>query len=183
MQEELVLETPAQVGALAHPLRLQILTLLHDEPRTNQQMAQALGQPPARLHFHVRELATAGLITLVAERPKGGVIEKYYRAAARYFRLAPSLTTGTPQQHDMARVTWEAVQHSLLHAIDSYGGPPPQLRSALNQHRLSPDAMGRVREHLLAIDEEFLAAARAPETADGVGVSLGYLFHEAPPRE
>jgi DNA-binding transcriptional ArsR family regulator len=69
MRDELLIETPEQLRALAHPLRQRILQLLTDAPSTNQQLALALGVSPPRLHFHVRELLAAGLIELVAERP------------------------------------------------------------------------------------------------------------------
>src|SRR5690349_3771764 len=89
MRDVLVLETPEQIRALAHPLRQRVLGLLTNAPYTNKQLAEMLQIPPPRMHFHVRELQSAGMIEIVSQKPKGGVIEKYYRAVARVVRLAP----------------------------------------------------------------------------------------------
>lgn len=181
MQQELVLDSTEQVGALAHPIRLRVLNLLQEAPRTNKQLAGALGVSPARLHFHVKELAKSGLINLVEERPKGGVLEKYYRAAARRFRLGPSLASGTPEAQNMAVVVWEAARQELLRAIDSFGASLPDLSSGQYQARLTPEAFARVVGHLEAVANEFREAAASPGPASsGTLSSVAYLMHRAP---
>jgi DNA-binding transcriptional ArsR family regulator len=180
MQQELVLDSTEQVGALAHPIRLRVLNLLQEAPRTNKQLAGALGVSPARLHFHVKELAKAGLINLVEERPKGGVLEKYYRAAARRFRLGPGLSSGTPEAQNMAVVVWEAARQELLRAIDGFGSPP-DLSSGQYQARLSPEGLARVVGHLEAVANEFREAAAAPTPgSSGALYSVAYLMHRSP---
>lgn len=174
MQQEFLLQTPKHVSALAHPLRMQALTLLADTPRTNQQLAEALGESPARLHFHVRELARAGLIRLVEQRPKGGVIEKYYLAAARGYRLAPALVSGTTAEQDVALSAWDTARQDLVEAIDAYGGPPPWLRVIHHQEWLSAEAVLRVLEHLDAIDAEF-RSARTERLAEQDGTANGAI--------
>jgi DNA-binding transcriptional ArsR family regulator len=182
MRDELMLETPEQVSALAHPLRLRALALLNKAAYTNSQLAEALGVPRARLHFHVKELERAGLIEIVEERPKVGVIEKYYRATARYIWLAPSLIASSPELQNLAIVTWEAARQSLIHAMRHFDGRPPGLRSALHQGGLSPDAYERVQEHIRAIDEEYRVAKSQPPTEASVPASFAYLTHYTPPQ-
>jgi DNA-binding transcriptional ArsR family regulator len=181
MRDELMLETPEQVSALAHPLRLRALSLLNKAAYTNSQLAELLGVPRARLHFHVRELARAGLIEIVEERPKVGVIEKYYRATARYIWLAPDLIASSPELQNMAIVTWEAAHQTLMHAIRHFGSNPPGLRSAFHDGRLSPAAYARVQEHIRAIDEEYRVAKSEPDREDDVQASFAYLTHYTTP--
>jgi len=184
MQQEFVLETPDQVSALSHPLRVRILNLLFDEPHTNSQLAEALGESRARLHFHVQALWKEGLINLVEERPKGGVIEKYYRAAARYYRLSPTLASGTPDSERGAAVAWDVTRQDLLQAIETFGSPLPDLRSARHQFRLSQEAFARVQSHIDAINEEFSAAASNPPTDDeSMRVCLSYILFRTPADE
>ncbi|HYZ18524.1 MAG TPA: helix-turn-helix domain-containing protein [Gaiellaceae bacterium] len=87
----LTLDTPEQLKALGHPLRLRVLEMLggeEEEALTNRELAQRLGVDPGHLHFHVRMLLRAGLI----ERADGGKgREKPYRARARTVRVAPQL--------------------------------------------------------------------------------------------
>jgi DNA-binding transcriptional ArsR family regulator len=89
--EVLVLDQPDQLKALGHPLRLRVLETLGtdaEEALTNRELANKLGVDPGHLHFHVRMLLRAGLITL-ADTSRGR--EKPYRAVARTLRVAPEL--------------------------------------------------------------------------------------------
>lgn len=82
----------AQMRALAHPLRLQLLELFAREPRTTKQAAQVLGQPPTRLYHHVAALERVGLVRLTRTRRNRGTIEKYFEGvvpAARAGGAAP----------------------------------------------------------------------------------------------
>lgn len=180
MLQEYVLQDADQVSALAHPLRLRVLNLLYDQPHTNQQLAEQLGESPARLHFHVRELARTGLIELVEERPKGGVLEKYYLATARRFRLAPTLS-GEARAQGMDEVTWEVARQDLMRAMDHFTGRPPELESGQFHVRLSHEALARVREHLRAIAAEVSQAEEQPVERDaGTTIALTYLIHAMP---
>src|SRR3954467_3664117 len=89
----MLLDRPEQLKALGHPLRLRVLEMLgtnNDDSFTNRELANELGVDPGHLHFHVRMLLRAGLITLVEE---GHGREKPYRAVARTLRVAPELVS------------------------------------------------------------------------------------------
>src|SRR5436190_12423163 len=81
----------AQMRALAHPLRLRIMELFAERPRTTKQVAELLGQPPTRLYHHVAALDRAGLLRLTETRKKRGTIERWYEAVARTLRTPPRL--------------------------------------------------------------------------------------------
>jgi DNA-binding transcriptional ArsR family regulator len=180
MQQELVLENADQVSALAHPLRVRILHLLFDEPHTNQQLAEQLGESPARLHFHVKELAKNGLIELVEQRPKGGVLEKYYLSVARRFRLAPELA-GQARSQGMHEITWEVARQDLMRALDYYGDSPPELQTGQFRVKLAPERLARVREHLMAIATEVREAeSNATDLQTGTMIGLTYFIHAMP---
>ncbi|TCP55872.1 helix-turn-helix protein [Tumebacillus sp. BK434] len=77
-----------QMKALSNKLRVQILNQFDEEPRTSKQLADLLGLPASKVHYHVRELHRTGLLVLVETREKGGVIEKYYLPVAKQIRVA-----------------------------------------------------------------------------------------------
>ncbi len=83
----------AQMRALAHPLRLRVLELFAEQPRTTMQVALLLGQPPTRLYHHVNALERAGLLHLRETRPNRGTTEKWYEAAAQSFQQKPEPKT------------------------------------------------------------------------------------------
>lgn len=182
MLNEMVLSSAEQLHALGHPLRQQILSLLGDQAQTNRQLAAKLGESPARLHFHVRGLARAGLIELVEQRAKGGVVEKYYRASARNYRLGPSIAVADLKSaEDSIRV---AADRELSRAFIYFGGPPTGLRIVRHHGQLSPEALRRVRSHLHAIDEEFLEGpGGSTQGTSGQLVALTYMLHPLAPSD
>lgn len=77
--------------ACLHPLRLAVLECLVRQPLTVAQVGERLGVRSTTLYYHVRELEKAGLIRLVRTAVESGIQTKYYRAVARFFRLAPAM--------------------------------------------------------------------------------------------
>jgi DNA-binding transcriptional ArsR family regulator len=88
-QTMLVLERPEQIKCFTDALRIRVLRILRERAATNQQIADELGEPHAKVLYHVRFLLDAGLVTMVEQRITGGNVEKYYRAVARVFELRP----------------------------------------------------------------------------------------------
>jgi DNA-binding transcriptional ArsR family regulator len=76
-----------QVRVMAHPLRLRMLGLFGEKPRTTKQVAESLGEKPTRLYHHVDAMVRVGLIELVSTKQNRGATEKYYRAVARRFEV------------------------------------------------------------------------------------------------
>jgi predicted transcriptional regulator len=181
MQDELIIETAEQIRALAHPLRQRILHLLTDAPYTNKQLAHTLQVSPPRLHFHVRDLHAAGLIEIVSERPKGGVIEKYYRAVARILRLGASISPAL-SNIELLESSFEAIRQELVRATVYFGDSLPLLQFAHEPLRLSKDRLARIEEYVNALQQEMLQALADPDrdSYDDY-VTLTYLLHSLPP--
>jgi DNA-binding transcriptional ArsR family regulator len=66
--------------ALSHPLRLKILTRA-SERVSPKQLADELREPIGNVSYHVRTLAEAGLLELVATEPRRGAVEHFYRTS------------------------------------------------------------------------------------------------------
>lgn len=99
---EKVLTEPIQFKAVADPFRIQILELLTRQPLTAKQVADILGEVPARVHYHIKVLEKAGIVQLVETREKGGVMEKYYRAVADNFSFERSLKHSDQDRQQIA---------------------------------------------------------------------------------
>jgi DNA-binding transcriptional ArsR family regulator len=74
---------PRLVKALAHPLRLRILGVLDERMASPSELAEELNAPLGNVSYHVRILASLGLIQLVKETPRRGSVEHHYQAVAR----------------------------------------------------------------------------------------------------
>lgn len=68
------------VKALAHPLRVRILGVLDERMASPSELAEELDAPLGNVSYHVRILASLGLIRLVSEMPRRGSVEHYYES-------------------------------------------------------------------------------------------------------
>src|SRR5712692_8758246 len=91
MLENYEIETNEQLRAIADMRRARILELLRDQPMTVTQLGELMGEAPAKIHYHVRELEKVGLLRLVETREKGGILEKYYQPIAREISVEKAL--------------------------------------------------------------------------------------------
>jgi DNA-binding transcriptional ArsR family regulator len=73
------------VKALAHPLRVQILTILNERIASPNGLAQELEEGLSQVSYHVKVLKDYKCIELVKTVPRRGAVEHYYRATARPF--------------------------------------------------------------------------------------------------
>jgi len=96
------LETLEQLRAIADELRTRIVEALSHRAMTVTQLGEMLGQAPAKIHYHVRELERVGLVRLVATREKSGILEKYYRAVAKGFTASKTLLRTVPSDEALA---------------------------------------------------------------------------------
>lgn len=87
---------------LADARRLTILRLLMAKPATLSQLGYTLGEHPARVRHHLKQLEKAGLVELVDTRVVRGFVEKYYRARARAFLLQELILPNDPERETIA---------------------------------------------------------------------------------
>jgi DNA-binding transcriptional ArsR family regulator len=74
---------PRLVKAMAHPLRVEILSVLEQRVASPRELADELEAPLGNVSYHVRTLSSLGLIKLVKKIPRRGAIEHYYEARGR----------------------------------------------------------------------------------------------------
>jgi molybdate-binding protein/DNA-binding CsgD family transcriptional regulator len=70
---------------IADERKQAILRLLMAGPETLSSLGKILGDHPAQVRYHLKQLEKIGLVELAYTRPERGYVEKYYRATARAF--------------------------------------------------------------------------------------------------
>ena len=156
--------TDAERRALASGLRLRILRLCLDEPRTNREIAERLGRHPATTPHHVRTLVDTGF--LVAEpvrRGTRGSREIPYRATRLSWLLDVDDDPG-PEVSAMLEAFLVEVRHVS----------PEQVRTARLGLRLRPDELEEFHGRLQEVLDEY--AARPP-SPDGEPFSVFLAIH------
>jgi DNA-binding transcriptional ArsR family regulator len=75
--------TPAQLRAIADPLRTTILDLVLERAATVAELSAAVGRPKSTVAHHVNVLLEAGLLRVVRTRRVRAIDERYYGRTGR----------------------------------------------------------------------------------------------------
>jgi DNA-binding transcriptional ArsR family regulator len=161
------------VKALAHPIRVRVLTLLNQKVASPSEMAEEIGEPLGNVSYHVRTLLDLGCIELVRTAPRRGAVEHYYRALTRpvfsesdFAQMPPSL------RRSVAGAVLTEVWRDVDRAAQGNGFDREDVQ--VTRTPLTLDDRGwadlnaeldRVQERALAIQAE--SAARLNEKGDG----------------
>jgi DNA-binding transcriptional ArsR family regulator len=104
----------AALRAMAHPIRLRIMSLLTGAPLTAAEVARELGISHANASYHLRNLLTGGLIVPAGEEKiRGGVARRYRHPWDEPRPVGPEPTTEDTEQH-VAALASELVRRYAL---------------------------------------------------------------------
>ncbi|HEX8645508.1 MAG TPA: helix-turn-helix domain-containing protein [Thermoleophilaceae bacterium] len=99
MTSSIDITDPKIAKAYAHPLRIQILELLEGRVASPRQISDELGSKLSNTSYHMRQLASSGLVEMVDRRTRGGAVEHFYTTKFR-----PRITdTGWARVPDIAK--------------------------------------------------------------------------------
>ena len=106
--------------AMAHPVRVQALSILNERVASPSDIAEELGLPVANVAYHVRCLLQLDCIEEVETRPVRGALEHRYRALRRAF-LKPDDWESLPAtaREGMTGVWFETAFGDVARAIDA----------------------------------------------------------------
>jgi DNA-binding transcriptional ArsR family regulator len=156
-----VVTDPQQLKAFTDALRIRVVNFLKQRAATNQQVADALGEPQAKVLYHVRFLLDAGLIRLVDQQIKGGNVEKYYRAIAHLFALRPEEGIASLP---LASAEIEAVQQEV--AASQAAWPDQLLPFELRRVRLPPERVDEFYQRLVDLIAEYWGGPQSVQDTD-----------------
>jgi DNA-binding transcriptional ArsR family regulator len=159
--------TPEEAHALAHPLRIRILRLALDTPRTNRELADLLGVNPGTALHHVRILVDHGfLVAGETRRGKRGSREVPYQATGKSWVLDFRDVEIGGEGHGPAMI-------AASHAEYLEAAPEDRLDALRIAMRLSPDERQAMVDRLYEVVEEF----RDKESPDGEPMALFWALH------
>lgn len=93
MEKEKVLTTLDQIRVYSDPYRIEILFNFEkfDRPANCKEIADSMGEVPAKVHYHIKKMEKAGILTLAYTKNINGIIAKYYEPTAENFIIQQSL--------------------------------------------------------------------------------------------
>ena len=179
MNSRHAIATLDELRAVSHPLRIEILKQLIERPMTTSEVAEALGEKPSKLYYHVAELEKFELIQVVETRQKGNLTEKLYRPRADDFVVDPALFQR--EGPEGAEVLCQSVSALLDAALLDLrrlarrgflaGARLDQVQRTHVAVRQSPAKIAELRRRLRDLLEEF-NSQHDPEGAAEVALSL-----------
>jgi DNA-binding transcriptional ArsR family regulator len=170
----------AKLRALAHPLRVRILSLLTGAAMSSAELARELGMTHAAVSFHVRRLAAAGYLELAEVRSVRGGQERRYRTRvagrAEWEQEDPRLAVRAVSEEvarraassstDAWRVFADAEAWVEQDAWDAFAEKIGEAVRELDRRALPPRTAGSIHVSatalLFAIDDTAAAPTPAP---------------------
>src|SRR5919109_4192357 len=157
LAERTVLTAPAQLRAIADPLRATILDLLLERAATVAELAAAVGRPKSTVAHHVNVLVDAGLLRVVRTRRVRAIDERYYGRTARLFQVGVVDRPGEdPTTVHANALSVAAAEAGPAHAVD-------ELRSIVRHARVPEEHAEELWQRVLAIMQEFSQLPRSGE--------------------
>ena len=177
--------------ALAHPLRVQLLSLLNEGVASPNELAKKLDEPLTNVSYHVRMLHDLGCIELVDTEPRRGALEHYYRAIMRPFfgdrdwKRLPKNARGSISDA-VLQLVWDDAAEAIKSGLFDEREDRHLSRSVLCVDDQGWDDLNELLVQTLdqamqiQADSASRAAKAKGEDTDRFGVNLVMISHPAP---
>jgi len=174
--------------ALAHPLRVRILTSLHKGISSPNQLSQELGEPLGNVSYHVKTLLEYDCVELVKTEPRRGAVEHFYRATERaFFSASDWEKIPASARKGISGSVLEMIGHDASEALiagsidartDSHVSRTPLVIDEKGWTELT-ELLSDTLNRAIEIQEES-ATRLAEDKADPIATKLGILHFESP---
>lgn len=83
------IETDEEIKIVSDPYRMKIISTFSrmNRPSTVKEIADNMGEVPAKVHYHVKKLLSIDLLELDHTETINGIIAKYYKLTADRFEI------------------------------------------------------------------------------------------------
>ncbi|MFI6862101.1 ArsR/SmtB family transcription factor [Streptomyces sp. NPDC050421] len=177
MERDIQLDT-ARLRVLAHPLRLNVLALLRQRgPSTATRISDELGINPGSASYHLRRLATGGLIVEAPDRGTGR--ERWWKSAHRQSIHDPA--TEPMEQREAGRAYAHAVVLACIDRLQKAAQEVPLLPAEWYEASvysdfalwLTPEDIDRIRAEIFEVISRYRRSeAEAPQEASPVSLQV-----------
>jgi len=159
--------TPAQLRAIADPLRSAILDLVMERAATVAELAAAVGRPNSTVAHHVNVLVKAGMLRVVRTRRVRAMEERFYGRTGRTLNIAVTRRPGGAE-------TPMCVNELSVGAVESLPAHEADTLYTTRRHvRIPPASAAEFWRRVEALVREF---SRLPRSGDTVYAFVAGLY-------
>jgi DNA-binding transcriptional ArsR family regulator len=175
LTDDIEVTTPAQLRAMADPLRATILDLLLERAASVSELASAVRRPKSTVAHHVNVLVDAGMLRVVRTRRVRAIDERYYGRTARLFRVGVINQTGDrPAVVCVNGLSVAAAEAVPAHEADD-------LRTILRHVRIPEERAREFWADVLVLAQEFATLPRSGDQVWGFAAGLYPTDHPTLP--
>jgi DNA-binding transcriptional ArsR family regulator len=161
LADEVHVSSPAELRAIADPLRGTILELLLERAATVTELAHAVGRPKSTVAHHVNVLVGAGMLRVVRTRRVRAIEERYYGRTSRIFYIDAVRGPGDAPTPSHSNYLSSAASESMS-AYES-----DRLSSIFRHARIPKEKAGEFWTRVVALTQEFTRIPRSGDTVFG----------------
>ena len=172
-------EKIGEMRALAHPVRLRMLSLLTGTAMSAAEVARELDPTHANASYHLRVLADAGeLVVDGEEKVRGGLAKRYrYPHEHEGRHVAPPTERNRDDEALHLRATFTELERRMTTST-------PRTWMSDLEGWVDPEVWEQAREHMYAASRLLHDANRPPRTEGTVHVSFtAFAFAMQPPTQ
>ena len=163
-------DNQAALRAMAHPVRLRIMSLLTGASLTAAEVARELGLTHANASYHLRNLHAGGMIVLAGEEKiRGGVAKRY--------RYDPAEDRGVAKTPEGNRVMFVAAANELIRRTAEGRFERPKVMADA-EIWVDPADWKRIKEAIAELTIELHLAAKPPRSPGAVRTSTTLAMFE-----
>ena len=167
LADRMVVTAPAQLRAMADPLRATILDLLLERAATVAELAAAVKRPKSTVAHHVNVLVEARMLRVVRTRRVRAIDERYYGRTARVFYVGVVNRPG----EDPTTVHANALSVAAAESVPAHKAD--ELRTILRHARIPAERAAEFWERLVdEVAREFAQLPRSGDTVYGFAAGL-----------
>jgi len=167
--------TPAQLRAIADPLRSTILDLVLERAATVAELAAAVDRPKSTVAHHVNVLVDAGMLRVVRTRRVRAIDERYYGRTGRTLYVGVVRRPGDTETPVCINGLSVAAAESVpAHEADT-------LYSTMRHARIPPQLAAQFWRRVEALIREFTQLPRSGDTVFGFAAGLYPTDHPTLP--
>jgi len=166
LADQIVVTAPAQLRAIADPLRATILDLLLERAATVAELATAVKRPKSTVAYHVNVLVDAGMLRVVRTRRVRAIDERYYGRTARTFYVGVVSRPG----EDATTLYANALSVAAAESVPAHEAD--RLRTILRHARIPGERAAEFWEQVMELSREFATQPRSADTVYGFAAGL-----------
>jgi DNA-binding transcriptional ArsR family regulator len=169
-------EEKAALRAMAHPVRLRIMSLLTAAPMTAAEVARELHLTHANASYHLRNLLSGGLIYVAGEEKIRGGVAKRYRYDVGRDRQHQQRTG--PIGDEQLRAEFAAFANELIRRTRDAHFPPSGKVLADAELWVAPEKWAEIRTRISEALVELHQVAQPPRTPGTIRTSTTAALFE-----